>query len=95
MAKSDTLSIHDVRMFNFAIIDILGTFFIGYIIYRYNLLKKLHITSFFEIMIFLFLTAIIIHYLLGISTTLNYFIGLSDRPERSTNNNFLSIYHPK
>lgn len=88
-------SIHDLRVFNFAIIDILGTFFIGYIIYRYGWLRKLCITSFPSIMVILLVVTIISHYLLGIPTTLNNIIGLSGPSPRSTSGKFLSIYRPK
>ena len=85
-------TIHDLRIFNFAIIDIIGTFFIGYVIYHYKLLQKLGIVSFPVIMILLFILAIIIHAVLKIPTTLNHLLGISGPSLRSTNNNFLSVY---
>lgn len=75
-------SIHDFRFFNFAIIDIAGTFLLGYIIYRY---KPFYHCSFSSIMVILIVGAIITHYLLGIPTTLNNLLGLSDASFRSTN----------
>ena len=84
-------SIHDIRMFNFAIIDIIGTVIIAYILYHYRHKFNLDM-SFPAIVGILFLIAILVHYLLGIPTTLNHILHLSGPSKRSTNNNIFSIY---
>lgn len=87
-------SIHDIRVFNFAIIDIIGTFIIAYILYHYQhkFYKFNSDISFPVIFGILILAAIFIHYLLGIPTTLNNILHLSGPSQRSTNNNIFSIY---
>lgn len=80
------IGIHDIRIFNFAIIDILGTILIAYIAYRYKIIPS------FCVSLGLFLVfAIIIHYLLGIPTTLNHILGLSGKSKRSINN-WIGVY---
>lgn len=87
-------TIHDLRVFNFAVVDILGTFLIGYIIYRYKLFNHFCITSFPSIMIVLFISAIFIHVSVKTPTTLNNLLGLSGPSPRSTNNRIISLYNP-
>lgn len=80
------IGIHDIRIFNFAIIDVLGTILIAYIAYRYKIIQS------FPISLGLFLLlAIVIHYLLNIPTTLNHILGLSGKSERSIDN-WIGIY---
>lgn len=73
------MSIHDVRVFNFAVIDIVLTFIAVFVVYKkFNK----HRYSLLAISLLFFAIAIIVHYLMGIDTTLNYFLGLSNKPVR-------------
>jgi len=86
-------SIHDYRVFNFAILDILGTILGAYIIYRYKMFSCFNIVSFSSILAILIVLGIFVHLVLEIPTTLNNFLGLSKPSERSTNNKLWSIYN--
>lgn len=84
-------SIHDLRVFNFAIIDIVGTIFISYVISRYTIRYGF---KFPVVLGILLLLGIILHYLMGIPTTLNNILGLSGPSLRTTSNAVFSVYHP-
>jgi len=79
------IGIHDVRLYNFALLDILGTFLLALIsyyipfIYKYESRYWVHVIAWF-------LLAILIHYLLGINTTGNYYLGISDKPTKFVDN---------
>ena len=75
-------SIHDVRFLNFAILDILGTFLVIYVIYKYKLIK----VSFSTLLVLSLIFTIFIHIIFGVNTTLNYYLGLSDKPSRYKTN---------
>lgn len=75
-------SIHDVRFFNFAIIDIIGTILISYIVYRYTRTK----IPFINLTILFFILGVFIHYIFNIDTMVNYLLGLSNKPKRYRNN---------
>ena len=83
------VSIHDLRFFNFAILDILGTFVLAYITYWLCGGKYINHLIGFEIF------AIFIHWFLGIDTTLNYYLGISNKPTMFINNPpLLWLAHP-
>lgn len=69
-------SIHDPRFLNFAIIDILGTIILAYI---FSVYMKISLISSIIIM---FLIGIISHIVFKQNTTLNYYLGLSNKPDR-------------
>ena len=80
------MSIHDPRVLNFAILDILGTVLLAVIttsIHRYysHSLTPLPILLLGHFCVWM-LIAILVHYLLRIPTTLNYYLGLSEKPIR-------------
>jgi hypothetical protein len=71
-------NIRSYRMFNIAIADVVGTVVIAvYISDQYDYPRDKGVAL-------AFLTAIVTHKLLGINTQLNYDLGLSNRPIRST-----------
>jgi hypothetical protein len=61
--------VHSYRIFNIAIIDVLGTIFIAYIIYIFN--PKI---NFFYILLCLFLLGIILHHIFCVKTTIDKII---------------------
>lgn len=85
------MSIHDIRVFNIAIIDVVGTILIAVLIYKYKIVK----CSFLTILFLLFILGIAVHYILGIDTTLNYKLGLSNKPARYRSGKFFDIVSPK
>ena len=66
------------RILNIAIFDVVATLLSAYIIHHYFHLKN-HIGYTF---IFAMVLAIVVHWLFEIPTTLNYWIGLGDKPVR-------------
>lgn len=58
--------VHSYRVFNVAIVDVLGTIFIAYIIHIF--IPKY---SFFFILIILFILGIFLHHLFGVRTTID------------------------
>ena len=70
--------IHDYRILNFAIIDILGTILIAYIFYKYKIVKL----PLFNTIIVFILFGILVHYTFSVDTTLNYYLCLSEKPKR-------------
>jgi hypothetical protein len=88
-----TVGIHDIRVLNFAVLDIIGTIIIILILHHYLKHKKY---SLWMLFVGIFVFAIIIHYILKIDTTLNYILGLSNKPIRYRNNyKFIDIISDK
>ena len=74
--SEDNWNIHKLKLFNFAIIDIIGTIIIGILLYRYKIVRcSLQITIFG-----LFILGIIVHIIFNIPTRLNYLLGVSKDP---------------
>lgn len=67
-------SIHDVRLFNFAIIDVIGTIVLGFLTNKYLGIPLL------VAILCMFVLGIIAHVIFKQNTTLNYYLGLSDKP---------------
>jgi hypothetical protein len=88
-------SIHNPRVFNFAIIDVIGTVAIAYIIWKYTPLQRT--IGFPVFCAVVFLAGIIAHRISGIDTTLGYILGLNGRPVRYRNNppiiDYVGVYH--
>jgi hypothetical protein len=61
---------HSVRLFGFAILDVVGTFFLGYLLHRFTGLKY-YIST-----IIMFLIGIFLHWLFCVDTKLNMMLGL-------------------
>jgi hypothetical protein len=72
-------NIRSFKVFNIAVADVVGTVVIAvYISDQYNYPRSQGVAL-------AFLLGIATHKLLGINTQLNYDLGLSERPTRSTN----------
>lgn len=74
-------SIHDIRIFNLAAIDILGTLIIVFIIHRYKFTKQ----PLCILLIAAIVISILAHIIFKVDTTLNYTLGLSNKPVRYRN----------
>lgn len=83
------IGIHDIRICNFAFLDILFTVLFTIYLHLYIFKKKYSPFLITFIIIFLF---VFIHYIFRINTTLNYKLGLSKKPTRYRDNyNFIDI----
>lgn len=80
-----SFSIHDIRFFNFAVIDIIGTIIAILIIYHYRFYLNLKKYSLLVFVLGALILTIGIHYILKVDTTLNYILGLSNKPIRYKN----------
>lgn len=78
-------SIHDVRFFNFAVIDIIGTIICVLIVYHFCRKYKKH-CSLWVLCLLALLFTIAIHLIFKVDTSLNYMLGLSNKPVRYRNN---------
>ena len=70
--------IHDIRFFNFALLDILATVILILVIHKYKLIR----VPLSLLVLMFFILTVFVHYIFGINTTLNYKLGLSDKPTR-------------
>lgn len=76
------VGIHDIRVFNFAILDIIGTIIIVYMLYKYKIIKA----SVPTIIVGTVFITIAAHVIFKVDTTLNYKLGLSNKPKRYVDN---------
>lgn len=72
-------SIHDPRIGPFATLDLLGTLLAGVAIADYAEVSLVFV------MLALMIVAIMVHSIMEVPTALNYFLGLSQKPERLRN----------
>lgn len=66
--------IHSFRIFNIAIVDVIGTILIAYLISKYYKINKNYIYNFFIILLLLFIASILIHKLFCVNTTITKLI---------------------
>jgi hypothetical protein len=79
-------SIHDLRVYNFAIVDVLGTIIIAYIVWKYTRVKQFSLSL---VILVAILFGVLAHVAFGVNTTLNNILGLSQKPDRYKNENKL------
>lgn len=79
-------SIHDLRVYNFAIVDVLGTILIAYILWKYTRVKRFSLSL---VILVAILFGVLAHVAFGVNTTLNNILGLSQKPDRYKNENKL------
>ena len=78
-SEKKSWSIHDPRIGPFATLDLLGTLLAGVAIADYAEVSLVFV------MLALMVVAIMVHSILEVPTALNYFLGLSQKPERLRN----------
>lgn len=78
-SEKKSWSIHDPRIGPFATLDLLGTLLAGVAIADYAEVSLVFV------MLALMIVAIMVHSILEVPTALNYFLGLSQKPERLRN----------